>query len=46
MFYFLGFTHFCGKTKHGWFWLLMHHYTKRMQAKLREVNDELKATPT
>jgi RNA-directed DNA polymerase len=39
---FLGFTHFCGKTKHGRFWLRRITISKRMQAKLREVNDQLK----
>ena len=39
---FLGFTHFCGFTKGGRFWLRRITIRKRMQAKLREVNDQLK----
>ncbi len=39
---FLGFTHVCGKTKRGRFWLRRITIAKRMRAKLREVNDELK----
>ena len=39
---FLGFTHFCGFTKRGRFWLRRITIRKRMQAKLREVNDQLK----
>jgi RNA-directed DNA polymerase len=38
---FLGFTHFCGKTKHGRFWLRRVTIAQRMQAKLREVKDQL-----
>jgi RNA-directed DNA polymerase len=40
---FLGFTHICGKTKRGRFWLRRITIGKRMRAKLREVNVELKA---
>jgi RNA-directed DNA polymerase len=39
---FLGFTHLCGKTKTGRFWLRRITISKRMRAKLREVNDHLK----
>ena len=39
---FLGFTHLSGKTKTGRFWLRRITISKRMRAKLREVNDELK----
>jgi len=39
---FLGFTHICAKTRSGWFQLKRITITKRMRAKLREVNDELK----
>jgi RNA-directed DNA polymerase len=39
---FLGFTHFCGKTRNGRFWLRRITISKRMRAKLRAVNDQLK----
>ena len=39
---FLGFTHLCGKTKNGRFWLRRITISKRMRAKLREVKDQLK----
>ncbi len=39
---FLGFTHVCGKSKSGRFWLRRVTIAKRMRAKLREVNDQLK----
>jgi group II intron reverse transcriptase/maturase len=39
---FLGFTHVCGKSKSGRFWLRRITIAKRMRAKLREVNDQLK----
>jgi RNA-directed DNA polymerase len=39
---FLGFTHFCGKTRRGGFWVRRITIGKRMRAKLREVNDQLK----
>jgi RNA-directed DNA polymerase len=39
---FLGFTHWCGKSKKGRFWLRRVTIAKRMRAKLREVNDQLK----
>ena len=38
---FLGFTHFCGETKHGRFWLRRVTIATRMRAKLREVKDQL-----
>jgi hypothetical protein len=41
-FEFLGFTHVCGKTRDGRFWLRRITISKRMRAKLREVNDQLK----
>ena len=39
---FLGFTHACARSRSGWFWLKRITISKRMRAKLREVNDELK----
>jgi RNA-directed DNA polymerase len=39
---FLGFTHLCGRSKKGRFWLRRITIAKRMRAKLREVNDQLK----
>ena len=39
---FLGFTHLCGKTKTGRFWVRRITISKRMRAKLRQVNDQLK----
>jgi hypothetical protein len=39
---FLGFTHICGKTKTGRFWLRRKTISKRMRAKLAEVKDQLK----
>ncbi len=39
---FLGFTHICGKTKNGRFWLKRKTISKRMRAKLAEVKDQLK----
>jgi hypothetical protein len=42
---FLGFTHICAKSKSGYFWLKRITISKRMRAKLREVNDQLKQTP-
>jgi RNA-directed DNA polymerase len=41
-FEFLGFTHLCGKTRAGRFWLRWITISKRMRAKLREVNDQLR----
>ena len=41
-FTFLGFTHFCGKTKNGRFWLKRKTISKRMRAKLAEVKDQLR----
>jgi hypothetical protein len=39
---FLGFTHFCGKTRRGGFWVRRITIGKRMRAKLPEVKDQLK----
>jgi group II intron reverse transcriptase/maturase len=39
---FLGFTHMCGKTKSGRFWVKRQTISKRMRAKLAEVNTSLK----
>ena len=39
---FLGFTHISAKSKTGRFWLKRITIAKRMRAKLREVNDQLK----
>jgi hypothetical protein len=39
---FLGFTHICGVAKRGRFWLRRITIGKRMRAKLKEVNDQLK----
>jgi group II intron reverse transcriptase/maturase len=39
---YLGFTHICGKTKSGRFWLKRKTISKRMRAKLAEVKDQLK----
>ena len=39
---FLGFTHICAKSRAGRFWLRRITISKRMRAKLREVNDQLK----
>src|SRR5918994_998177 len=39
---FLGFTHICAKSKTGRFWLKRITVSKRLRAKLREVNDQLK----
>lgn len=41
-FNFLGFTHICGKNRKGGFQILRQTNRKRMQAKLREIKDELK----
>jgi hypothetical protein len=38
---FLGFTHVCGKTRDGRFWLRRFTIAKRMRAKLGEVKDQL-----
>jgi RNA-directed DNA polymerase len=38
---FLGFTHICGKTKDGRFWLRRITITKRLRAKLKQVKAEL-----
>ena len=39
---FLGFTHICGKSKNGRFWVKRVTVSKRMRAKLSEINIELK----
>jgi group II intron reverse transcriptase/maturase len=39
---FLGFTHICGKTRDGRFWLRRITVSKRMRAKLKEVKYQLK----
>src|SRR5215211_1291596 len=39
---FLGFTHICAKSKNGRVWLKRITISKRMRAKLREVNDQHK----
>ena len=39
---FLGFTHICAESRSGRFWLRRITISKRMRAKLREVNDQLK----
>ncbi len=41
-FNFLGFTHICAKGRSGQFWLRRITIKKRMQAKLKEVYDQLK----
>ena len=38
---FLGFTHICGKTRNGGFWLRRITITKRLRAKLKQVKDQL-----
>ena len=39
---FLGFTHICGKTRQGRFWLRRITISKRMRAKLKAVKDQLR----
>jgi RNA-directed DNA polymerase len=39
---FLGFTHICAKSKNGRFWLKRITIAKRMRAKLKAVNEQLK----
>ncbi len=39
---YLGFTHVCGKTRDGRFWLRRITIKKRMRAKLKQVNAELR----
>ena len=41
-FNFLGFTHFCAKTREGWFTVRRKTMRQRWQAKLREVAAELR----
>jgi RNA-directed DNA polymerase len=38
---FLGFTHICGKTRKGRFWLRRITIKKRLRAKLKQVKDQL-----
>ena len=38
----MGFTHICGKSKSGRFWLRRITISKRMRAKLKQVKDQLK----
>jgi RNA-directed DNA polymerase len=40
---FLGFTHICGKTQDGRFWLRRITIAKRMRAKLKQVKEQLKS---
>lgn len=40
---FLGFTHICARAGNGRFWVKRITIKKRMRAKLREVNDQIKA---
>jgi RNA-directed DNA polymerase len=39
---FLGFTHICAKSRDGRFWVRRITISKRMRAKLKAVNDQLK----
>jgi hypothetical protein len=39
---FLGFTHICGKSRKGRFWVKRVTMSKRMRAKLAEINDQLR----
>jgi group II intron reverse transcriptase/maturase len=41
-FNFLGFTHICGQTRNGKFTVLRKTMSKKMQAKLKEIQDELR----
>ena len=41
-FEFLGFTHLCGKTRNGRFWLRRITIKKRMRAKLKQLKAELR----
>jgi len=41
-FNFLGFTHICGKDRKGWFVVLRQTIGKRMQAKLKELQEDLR----
>ena len=42
MFDFLGFTHIYAKSRNGRFWLKRITISKRMRAKLKAVNDQLR----
>lgn len=39
---FLGFTHYCGRTRKGWYVTKRQTARKKMKAKLREVSQELR----
>jgi RNA-directed DNA polymerase len=39
---FLGFTHICGRSRKGWYTVLRRTVRKKWQAKLKEVNTELR----
>ena len=39
---FLGFTHFCGKTRKGWFALQRKPMASRMRRKLKEIRSDLR----
>jgi RNA-directed DNA polymerase len=41
-FTFLGLTHICATSKNGRFWIRRKTDTKRMRAKLKQVNDQIK----
>lgn len=41
-FNFLGFTHSCGQTRKGWFTVRRQSMSKRLRAKLGEIEDELR----
>lgn len=41
-FNFLGFTHICGRSRKGTFQLQRHTRSDRMQARIREIKDELR----
>lgn len=41
-FNYLGFTHYCGKTRKGWFTIKRQTIGKRMRAKLKEIKEELR----
>jgi hypothetical protein len=43
VFDFLGFTHYCGKSRAGWFKLKRRTSTKRMRAKLHAVRDWIRS---
>jgi hypothetical protein len=41
-FTFLGFTHICARSKNGRYWVKRKTDTKRMRAKLKQVNTQIK----